>query len=79
MSPIDLDLEQLRRGAKLVVAELREWARRDRDGWDVARARGGRAVCAPWMGERGRASALRGARRSAAAHRGLSRPPRGTP
>lgn len=79
MSPIELDLEQLRRSAGRVVAELRAWARRDLDGWDVARAGGSRPVMAPWMGERGRAAALRGARRSAAAHRGLSRPPRGAP
>jgi hypothetical protein len=68
-----LVFDQVRRDAARVVAELRAWARRDRDGWDVARARGGRPVAAPWMGERGRAAALRGSRRSAAAHRGVPR------
>lgn len=68
-----MNLDQIRRDARRVVAELRAWAHRDRDGWGVARARGGRPVAAPWVGERGRAAALRGSRRSAAAHRGVSR------
>lgn len=46
--------------ARRVVAELRAWAARGWDGWDVDRARHGRAIAPPWAGERGRASAARG-------------------
>lgn len=68
-----VNIEQVRRDASRVVAELRAWARRDRDGWDVARARGGRAFSSPWQGERGRTSALKGSRRAAALLRGRSK------
>lgn len=69
-----MNLDQIRRDARRVVAELRAWARRDRDGWDVARVRSGRrSFASPWQGERGKASALRGSRRSAAVNRGVSK------
>lgn len=72
--PGALDLESIRREAARVVAELRAWARRDRDGWDVARARDGRRWFAPaWAGERGKESARRGSQASARAGRGLPR------
>ena len=64
-----LDVERVRREAGRVVAELRAWAKRDRDGWDIARGRAARPVAAPWFGEKGRASADRGRRRSAETHR----------
>ena len=67
------DLDQIRRDASRVVAELREWAKRDRDGWGVARSRSGRAFSSPWQGERGRASALRGSQRAAALLRGVAK------
>lgn len=66
-------LETWSREAARVSAELRAWAKRDRDGWDVARGRSGRAVAAPWAGARGKAAALRGSQASARAGRGLPR------
>lgn len=70
--PEGIDIDSLRREAARVVAELRAWAKRDRDGWDVARARDGRRWFAPaWAGERGKESARRGSQASARAGRGL--------
>lgn len=67
-----MNLAQWKREARRVVAELHAWAKRDRDGWAVARVRDGRrAFPSPWLGERGKASALRGTRRAAAALRGV--------
>lgn len=67
------DVDAARRVAALVVGELRAWAARDRDGWQVAAARSGRPVAAPWYGPRGRESADRGRLRSAETHRARAR------
>ena len=70
-----LDLEQIRRDARRVVAELHAWARRDLDGWAVARAREGRrrSYSPDTSSARYRESAARGTRRAAAATRGRPR------
>jgi hypothetical protein len=39
MEPPKEALERWRRDAELVAAELRAWAKRDSDGWSVARRR----------------------------------------
>lgn len=39
MGPSQEFLERWRRDAALVVTELREWAKRDSDGWTVSRRR----------------------------------------
>ena len=62
-----------KRDAKRIVSELRAWAQRGHDGWDIACKRAGRrrgsGFAMEWMGPRGRASALRGSRRGGrAAH-----------
>ncbi len=67
-----LDLEQIRRDARRVVAELHAWAKRDLDGWGVARARDGRrrSYSPDTSSARYRESALRGSRRAGALTRG---------
>lgn len=67
-----MNLDQIRRAAARVVAELHAWARRDRDGWDVARARDGRrrSYSPDTSSTRYRESALRGSRRAGALSRG---------
>jgi hypothetical protein len=62
------------REARAVVSELRAWAARDRDGWDVARASAGMRVSRRPPVDLAAKRAL-GTARSAAARRGVPRGP----
>lgn len=68
-------IAQWKRDARRVVAELHAWARRDLDGWGVARARDGRrrSYSPDTSSARYRESAARGTRRAAAVTRGRPR------
>ena len=65
-------IAQWKREARRVVAELHAWAKRDLDGWGVARARDGRrrSYSPDTSSARYRESALRGSRRAGALTRG---------